>query len=1118
MSCAVNLLALPTAVFDSVFTEENIRGRRSDMNPFTSLSFPRSRAALWDGSPVGEKLFLQLLSNRNLRLVLLEKALRLAQRHVRRSDKPSVQCFFLGSVLVDSDEEGVTVTLDRFDPGRDQPNSSGRVPCAMLPGDVLVPCLYLTHGDTSDAVQSESDLHHCFKSLQQLLSGRQNLELGQLLKVRGRIICSQQSDATLFSLSWSSVCPSVGLDVQAVRAVPIIPTALLRSLTSTARPLPQLANCQKGYLTMDQTRKLLLLLESDPKACSLPLVGLWLSGVTHVSSPHVWVWCLQFLFNSALQDRVFSDGDYFLLVLFCSTHKSPQFYKCGRSRLGPGPRLDYKLLTASQCVTLYQVGAVEGQAVHCELSSEGDSRQMDVFRMAQLSFNSSHAAAGVCASDQDSGVEDEDVSPRPSPSPHLPTQQVRRVQPSVPELSLLVDNSFNSIQTGCTAPPPPADWKSTFSARMASCSALPQSPSHPLPHHSTPNSNLQQPCSCCTSHSCTSIRCSPRFLPGVADESSQKTPLPLSSQQKTPLPLSSQQKTPLPLSSQQKTPPPLSSQQKTPLPLSSQQKTPLPLSSQQKTPPPLSSQQKTPLPLSSQQKTPLPPPSSSHQDTYLASCHHHVAPSLPSSNILNISSSTLSAFPPTLPKYPPSPSTPPASHSTPPHPSSHPGDPPYHLTSHPADPALPPWIMHPPPVNRCWDQTGALDTYQLLLQQDRQLRLLQSQVQMLLEAQGKFQPSTESVRSTASIAVGTGASLFWADPVQPVSAPEAPAPPSSEATPLVSSPTGTQSAPSDAELSVIRPVDGAEDGIAKGQEVDASHCSSIQSPVLGESVSMYGPSDDNLIFYKELMTQVTSRLQAADTSEGGEEEEDSKQRSPSVSPDRSQFSQSPRRKQQPRGDPVVSATLQELRRLGVNVDDEDLTECDRKVQQTVESSSTLASINPAAVVSRLSVSEHSFSSLVPCASVDLSLEANAIALRYLSDSQLSRLSLGGHAPHKGRGSSGDSLLSPTNMSVATRKYMRKYGLIEEELGADEAEISERSTRNPLREAQSAELLPQSRLIKKLRPKMQRLTEGADHDAQDKENCSSRRPSLPRAEGSVGNILDLSRLRQLPKLF
>lgn len=68
-----------------------------------------------------------------------------------------------------------------------------------------------------------------------------------------------------------------------------------------------------------------------------------------------------------------------------------------------------------------------------------------------------------------------------------------------------------------------------------------------------------------------------------------------------------------------------------------------------------------------------------------------------------------------------------------------------------------------------------------------------------------------------------GASLFWADPVLPVSAPEVPAPPFSEATPLVPSPTCTQSSPSDTELSIIRPVTGVENGIAKGQEVHASH-------------------------------------------------------------------------------------------------------------------------------------------------------------------------------------------------------------------------------------------------------------------------------------------------------
>lgn len=83
--------------------------------------------------------------------------------------------------------------------------------------------------------------------------------------------------------------------------------------------------------------------------------------------------------------------------------------------------------------------------------------------------------------------------------------------------------------------------------------------------------------------------------------------------------------------------------------------------------------------------------------------------------------------------------------------------------------------------------------------------------------------------------------------------------------------------------------------------------------------------------------QLTSRLQESESRQEVEED-DMRRRSLSMASSHSQSLSSSRRKQQRSGDPVVSATLRELQRLGVTLDDEDLTESDRRIQQTVESS------------------------------------------------------------------------------------------------------------------------------------------------------------------------------------
>ncbi len=81
-----------------------------------------------------------------------------------------------------------------------------------------------------------------------------------------------------------------------------------------------------GYLTLNQTRKLVPLLESDGSVSTTPTVGLWVQftggasprhstdEVSLVSHPFCWGACLKYLSNDHLQDRRFADTETFLLV------------------------------------------------------------------------------------------------------------------------------------------------------------------------------------------------------------------------------------------------------------------------------------------------------------------------------------------------------------------------------------------------------------------------------------------------------------------------------------------------------------------------------------------------------------------------------------------------------------------------------------------------------------------------------------------------------------------------------------------------------------------------------------------------------------------------------------
>ncbi|XP_051480810.1 SCL-interrupting locus protein [Apus apus] len=1150
------------------------------MVPF---SFPLSKCALWDPIPMGDVIGSHIAYYRNPKVSLMEKTLRLAYRHAKQNEKKLLSCFLLGTLTVDEGGEGVTLTIDRFDPGREVAGGSGKIPTASLPGDFLIPCTVNAWGPSSDhvLVHSAEDIGVAFKGLQHSLCSKESLDLSKLLTVRAHIVFTENLDNLHFNFHWASITAANILEYTPVKSVPIIPTALARNLNSTMNIAQVQGTYKCGYLTMDQTRKLLLLLESDPKAYALPLVGVWLSGVTHICSPQVWACCLRYLFSSSIQERVFSEPGSFLIVLYSLTHKEPEFYECvpcsGQTELG------FQILTCNETIHLFKeisfqnVEPSDKSPIHFELSAENQNAETEFFSRVckKLPIKSpprGSSSSKLSASDHDSGVEDEDLSPRPIPSPHPVSQQVTRIFPSVPELSLVLDGSF--IEPGQLSKP-----VGTLNAKSLP-SGLPQ----PIKKKWCLGSSYYP-----TQH----FEDKQNFSSNTGDSSLRQ--LPNHSNQKIPTLRPSRGKQPL---------------------LQQQLKCKKACPQSRK---------------SSGSSSPSTPCSGPSPDT---SVHHPRKPSErlvlnpdgaaqqgePPMRRTSVTSSKqlpavtqpilyTSAFSPQSCRRPPEVQVPvqvppccPASVCSCQFPASVQYNPinswqgmgkmshkhgaetqsemaqqtpctvlhqnlicpniccnPGYTTSSPInvryhgkmgncslDNSLSPGTRQPSSASPSSPQCCAAhspclhmaaaamgsdngmmglspDAYRVLTEQDRQLKLLQAQIQRLLEAQARQACSSEPalaghallpekqgdlvsmetesspaphMRKSVSIAVSTGASLFWNT-----------APEKQEDSVPQGKKEDEEISKEDISISINAEQDASNTSIASSLKVvdmpsfvDSIHLveegtnqntlqngnvsqALVRSSSLEESISVSlqeeptegasnhvvvtseqnsespasllprHPSEEQKL-YQDLLGQVNHLLKSSEEQDhmsvkaGLVNDADPKyQDIDGTTEVASETDTGVMDKES-----VISATLKQLKSLGVTIDSPGKT---KKNTHKVENASILACINPEAVVPGLnymSFANVSMCGLTPNV-VDLSMEANAIALKYLSENQLSRLSLS----HSGQNPPADfsfqdilhtnmdksmvglSLISPNNMSFATKKYMKRYGLIQ---GNDSSEDEE----------------------------------------------------------------------------
>ncbi|XP_055204200.2 SCL-interrupting locus protein isoform X5 [Gorilla gorilla gorilla] len=1063
----------------------NTRFPSSRMVPF---HFPPSKCALWNPTPTGDFIYSHLSYYRNPKLVVTEKTIRLAYRHAKQNKKNS-SCFLLGSLTVDEDEEGVTLTVDRFDPGREVPECLEITPTASLPGDFLIPCKVHTQELCSREmiVHSVDDFSSALKALQ------------------------------------CHICSKDSLDC-----------ALARNLSSNLNISQVQGTYKYGYLTMDETRKLLLLLESDPKVYSLPLVGIWLSGIIHIYSPQVWACCLRYIFNSSVRERVFSESGNFIIVLYSMTHKEPEFYECFPCD-GKIPDFRFQLLTSKETLHLFKnVEPPDKNPVRCELSAESQNAETEFFSKASKNFSVKRSSQKLSPGkmpihDHDSGVEDEDFSPRPIPSPHPVSQKISKIQPSVPELSLVLDGNFIE------------------SNRLPTPLEMVNNENPPLINHLEHLKPLQ-PQLYDEKHS-PEVEAGEPSLRGIPNQLNQDKPA-LLRHCKVRQPPAYKKGNPHTRNSVKP-----SSHNGPSHDIFEKLQTvsagtvqneeypvrPSTLNSRQSSLAPQSqphdfvfSPHNSGRPMELQIPTPPPP---SYCSTNVCRCcqhHSHIQYSPLNSwqgantvgSIQDVQSEALQKHSLFHPSGCPalycnafcSSSSPIALRpqgdvdSCSPHSNIEPSPvarPPSHMDLCNPQPCT--VCMHTPKTESDNGMMGlSPDAYRFLTEQDRQLRLLQAQIQRLLEAQSltPCSPKTTAVedtvqagrqmelvsveaqsspglhmRKSVSIAVSTGASLFWnaaGEDQEPDSQLKQDDTKISSEDMNFSVDINNEVTSLPGSASSLKAVDipsFEESNIAVEEEFNQPL--PVSNGQLAESVSMClqtGPTggasnnsetsgepkiehvmqpllhqpSDNQKIYQDLLGQVNHLLNSS-----SKETEQPSTKAVIISHEctRTQNVYHTKKKTHHSRlvdkDCVLNATLKQLRSLGVKIDSPTKV---KKNAHNMDHASVLACISPEAVISGLncmSFANVGMSGLSPNG-VDLSMEANAIALKYLNENQLSQLSVTRSNQNNcdpfsllhintDRSTVGLSLISPNNMSFATKKYMKRYGLLQSSDNSEDEE-------------------------------------------------------------------------------
>ena len=133
-----------------------------------------------------------------------------------------------------------------------------------------------------------------------------------------RVSVAWQTTRRGLTLRSHVIFPSVDLQLTPIPSLKVVASPLSLELVDHA-----VTEFQMGYVTLDKAKRAILLLQSDPIAGQLPLVGVWVAHLpSRWAEPSVWTACVQFILNSVA--KVTPSPHSFLLIQFAG---KPKFFE-----------------------------------------------------------------------------------------------------------------------------------------------------------------------------------------------------------------------------------------------------------------------------------------------------------------------------------------------------------------------------------------------------------------------------------------------------------------------------------------------------------------------------------------------------------------------------------------------------------------------------------------------------------------------------------------------------------------------------------------------------------------------------------------------------------------------